>query len=256
MDGGKGVAGFSIAERPRLGHFVGIGVAGQQHGQRGASRGRVRLDVEGREVRRGLDEDGVEVGSDASNFRQRQHHIVPAPGQKLHPARGRAGRIARSGIFKGPGVGGIRKHPAKGDKVKGVVFETLRFRRLKRWLSFMDVQGEVGGGQEAGEALKRDFHCVHPGILHVCLGNGCGGAFGGKPIGTGPGVIGQGDGQGVVDELGHFELDIVAEAGGAHRLDGHRWTHAGRHFEHRHLFHGTAVGVHQRACAVVGLAVP
>ena len=94
-----------------------------------------------------------------------------------------------------------------------------------------------------------------PASSKVCLGNGCGGPVGSEAVGTCPSVVGQGNGQGVVDELGHLEVHIVAEARGPHRLNGHGRAHARGHFQHGHFFHGTAVGIHERTRAFVGLVV-
>ena len=78
MHRGVGVAAFSVAERPPLGHFVGVGFAGEQDRQRGAPARGVDADVERRQVRRCLDEHRVGDGASAPNFIQGEGHVVPA----------------------------------------------------------------------------------------------------------------------------------------------------------------------------------
>ena len=180
---------------------------------------------------------------------------MPAAAPEGNVAHAHASSRRGRGLLKRPGVHGARELRAGAHKIKAVAFKALLARRFERRFGLVNQQLVVSRLQQAFQPGEGHLQQVVAGIVKRRIGDVGRGGVGAEAVGAGPSVVGEGLGERIVFELGHFERDIVAETGRTHRLDGYRWADAGLYLEYGHFLHGAAVGIHQGARAIVELRV-
>ena len=210
---------------------------------------------EGREGGGLLDEDGVGDAVRAADFVEGEGHRVPADLGEMDAVDLGSGAGGRDATVEGPGVFGADELGARAGEGKGVVAVALGRRRGELWRGLVDEQVEVGRGQQALESSEGHLEQVVAGILELGTLDQGRGRVGREPIGTRPGVVGEGLGDGVVDEFGHLQGDVAAKAGGSDGLDEDGRADSSLDLEGVDGLHRAAVGVDESTLTVVVLWV-